>query len=487
MPRLTSHMPLLRPYSDHRTAWLNACGYFASVAQWALAYVARFALVGILPPQGFPFLTFFPAVMLAAYFFGFGPGLLCAALSVAAAYASFIPREAQTFTGLEKGDLIALIFFSSILLVECVVLHMLRRSRRLAADRERDLRELTGNSPDVLTRFDREYRHMFVSGAIERLTGRPISDFIGKTNRELGMPYDLCNLWENALTSVFREARPVSLRFEYEGAVFAATLVPEFGPERASVKSVLGVTRDISEIDRHERALRAHDAQKDQMLATVAHELRNPLMTFAAGIALLERLPDPPPALSRTISAMRRQTTQMSRLVQDLMDLNRIRANVVELTRSAADLKTILHSAKEASLELAQHKSINVELRLPDVEMALEADAGRLIQVFSNLLTNAIKFSEEGCTVDVEAKQDGDTYEVSVVDYGVGIEPHMFESVFEPFVQAPAGHRQQSGLGLGLALVKQIVRLHGGDVRVASQGLGKGSTFTVQLPARCVS
>ena len=129
-------MRLVRLYFDHRTAWLNAFGYFASVVQWALAYGARFALVGILPPQGFPFLTFFPAVMLAAYFFGFGPGLLCAALSVAAAYASFIPREAQTFTGLEKGDLIALIFFSSILLVECIVLHLLRRSRT-AVDTDR--------------------------------------------------------------------------------------------------------------------------------------------------------------------------------------------------------------------------------------------------------------------------------------------------------------------------------------------------------------
>lgn len=472
--------PRLR--SNHRTAWFNVLGYVASAGLWSLAYGGRLALVGILPPQGFPFLTFFPAVLLAAYLFGLGPGLLCAALSVVGAYASFIPHSGDGLTGLETGELIALIFFTLVLLVNCVVLHLLRRSRSLAAERERDLRELTANSPDVLTRFDRDYRHLFVSGAIERLTGRPTSDFVGRTNRELGMPPKLCDLWDKSLESVFREARPVSLRFEFDGAVFATSLVPEFDHERRLVRSVLGVTRDISEIDRHERALLAHDQLKDQMLATVAHELRNPLSTFSAGVSLLERLPDPPQALGRTIAAMRRQTTQMSRLVEDLMDLNRIRTNALDLNRSATDLKTILQSAQEASFEMARRKSIRIELLLPVGEMPLEGDAGRLIQVFSNVVTNAIKFSETGSDVVVEARRASDAYEVSVTDHGAGIEPHMLEAVFEPFVQAPAGRSQQSGLGIGLALVKQILRLHQGGVTASSQGLGKGSTFVIRLP-----
>jgi len=462
-------------------------GYLASAALWSLAYGARLALVGVLPAQGFPFLTFFPAVMLAAYFFGLGPGLLCAALSVAGAYASFIPHATDSLTGLEQGDLIALIFFTSVLLVDCVVLHLLRRSRSLVAERERDLRELTANSPDILTRFDPAYRHLFVSGAVERLTGRPTSDFIGKTNRELGMPPELCDVWESGLASVFREARPASLRFEYGGAVFAASLVPEFDDGQPSVRSVLGVTRDISEIDRHERALMAHDERKDQMLATVAHELRNPLTTFTTGVSLLERLPDPPAPVSRTIAAMRRQTVQMSRLVEDLMDLNRIRANALDLNRSATDLKAILQATQEASFELARRKSINLDMLLPAQGMPLEGDAGRLIQVFSNVVTNAIKFSEHGGQVVVEAKRADDAYEVSVTDRGAGIEPDMLEAVFEPFVQAPAGRNQQSGLGIGLALVKQILKMHAGDVTAVSQGLGQGSTFIVRLPAPALS
>lgn len=469
---------------DSSQRGLTALRYVAATGLWALGWAARHGLIGILPPQGFPFLTFFPAVMLAAYFFGLGPGLLCAGLSVAAAYLSFIPHDADGVLGLARGDLMALVFFSAILVVDCLILHLLSRSRQLAAEREQDLRELTNNSPDILTRFDRDYRHLFVSGAIVRLTGKPTAAFIGRTNRELGMPAALCDQWEDALASVFREGQPVSLRFEFGGKVFAATLVPEFTAGSGAVKSVLGVTRDVTEIDRHERALEAHDQLKDQMLATVAHELRNPLTTFSAGVDLLERLPDPPAAVQRATAAMRRQTTQMSRLVGDLMDLTRIRANLVDLTRSTVDLGVVLQSAVEVSQQMSDRRAVAIELRLPPEQGLVEGDPGRLIQVFANLLTNAIKFSPEGGQVIVQAHWSPTRHSVSVIDQGAGIEAHMLDTVFELFVQSPSGRSLQSGLGIGLALVKQLVRLHGGDVWARSDGLGRGATFTVELPAR---
>lgn len=470
--------------TDNSQRWLGALRYVAATGLWALGWAGRHALIGVLPAQGFPFLTFFPAVMLAAYFFGLGPGLLCAGLSVVAAYVSFIPHTDAGVLGLARGELIALIFFSSILVVDCLILHLLSRSRRLVAEREHDLRELTQNSPDVLTRFDRQYRHLFVSGAIERLTGRPVADFVGRTNRELGMPAGLCDQWEAALASVFSEGRPVSLRFGFDGKVFAATLVPEFAPGSGTVKSVLGVTRDVTEIDRHEQALQAHDQLKDQMLATVAHELRNPLTTFSAGVDLLERLPEPSEAVRRTTAAMRRQTIQMSRLVSDLMDLTRIRANLIDLNRSAVDLGAVIQSAVEASQQLSDRKSVRIELDLPAQQVLVDGDAGRLIQVFTNLLTNAVKFSQDGGVVNVRARWLPGMHEVSVIDHGTGIEAHMLDTVFEPFVQSPAGRSLQTGLGIGLALVKQLVRLHGGEVRARSEGLGQGATFTVELPAQ---
>jgi PAS domain S-box-containing protein len=461
----------------------NVVGYFVALALWAIAYVARLGLVGVLPPLGFPFLTFFPAVMLTAYFFGLGPGLLCSAMSVGTAYWAFMPHQPEKFLGLVSGDAIALCFFTAILLIDCVVLHLLRNSRWIAANREKDLRELTANSPDILTRFDREYRHLFVSAAIERLTGKSASEFIGKTNRELGMPSELCVVWEKGLQSVFVTGKTNTIRFAYAESVFDATLVPEFEPGKFVVSSVLGVTRDVTEIERASQKLREQDSLKDQMLATVAHELRNPLATFGAGIAILERFPEQSPVLTRTISAMKRQTDQMSRLVKDLMDLNRIRANLISLNITTSNLSDILKSAVETSLQLARDKSITIDLRLPDEAMEIQADTGRLVQVFSNLLTNAIKFSAEGATVIVDAVRDGDGYLVKVSDSGAGIEPHMLDSIFEPFVQSTVGHKEQTGLGIGLALVKQLVRLHSGSASASSDGVGKGAAFTIQLPA----
>ena len=134
------------------------------------------------------------------------------------------------------------------------------------------------------------------------------------------------------------------------------------------------------------------------------------------------------------------------------------------------------------SAELAQKKHIHLELRLPSEDMKLDADTSRLVQVFCNLITNAIKFSDEGSQVVIQAEPRENSYEVQVRDQGAGIEADQLEAVFEPFVQAPAGRQQQSGLGLGLALVKQVVRLHSGTVSAASEGLGRGATFTVSLP-----
>ncbi len=460
--------------------WL---GYVAAIGLWALGWSARVALTGVLPPQGFPFLTFFPVVMLAAYLFGIGPGLLCAALSVLAAYISFFPHDPNAFLHLAQGDLIALVFFSSILVVDCLILHLLARSRQVAAQRENDLREITNNSPDILTRFDREFRHLFVSGAIERLTGKASSEFIGKTNAELGMPAALCEQWHGSLAQVFELARPVSLKFEYDGQIFATRLVPEFDGETGAVKSVLGVTRDVTEVDRHERALEANDRLKDQLLATVAHELRNPIATMSSGLHVLERQPGLTDPSMRALGAMRRQTQQMTRLVGDLMDLTRIRANLLDITKDQIDLCELMEAAVESCDELSRQRRVRIDVHWPERPMDVVGDAGRLIQVLGNLLTNAIKFSPEGGVVTMAAMRSGPFHTVAVTDQGAGIEQDMLSTVFEPFVQAPAGRSQQSGLGIGLALVKNLVEVHGGEVWATSAGPGRGAEFFVQLPA----
>lgn len=457
--------------------------YAAGIGLWAIGWGTRVALIGVLPEQGFPFLTFFPVVMLTAYLFGIGPGLLCAALSVGAAYVSFFPHQPDAFLQLAQGDLIALLFFSSILVVDCLILHLLARSRQVAAQREKDLFEITNNSPDILTRFDREFRHLFVSGAIERLTGKPPAEFLGKTNAELGMPQALCEQWHASLAQVFELARPISLKFEYDGQIFATRLVPEFNAETGTVKSVLGVTRDVTEVDRHERALEANDRLKDQLLATVAHELRNPIATMSSGIHVLEREPALSAPAHRALGAMRRQTQQMTRLVGDLMDLTRIRAHLLAITQEEVDLCQLIESAVESCGELSRQKRVHVNVYWPERPMTVMGDAGRLIQVFGNLLTNALKFSPEGAAVTITVMRSGPFHTVAVTDQGAGIEQDMLGTVFEPFVQAPAGRSQQTGLGIGLALVKHLVEAHQGEVWATSAGPGHGAEFFVQLPA----
>jgi PAS domain S-box-containing protein len=456
--------------------------YAAAIGLWGMGWGARAALIGVLPPQGFPFLTFFPAVMLTTYLFGIGPGLLCAALSVAAAYASFFPHRPDGFLALDSGDLIALVFFSSILVIDCLILHLLARSKQLAARREKDLVEITNNSPDILTRFDRQYRHLFVSGAVVRLTGRPVSDFLGKSNLEMGMPPELCAQWHASLEAVFRTAKPLTLKFDYAGLTFATQLVPEFSDVDGSVKSVLGVTRDVSEVARHERALEANDRLKDELLATVAHELRNPIATMSSGLQVLEREPGLSSPAARSLAAMRRQTHQMTRLVGDLMDLTRIRARLLDISQTELELRQIIDAAVECCHESSMRSQSQIHLAWPDAPMWVMGDAGRLIQVFTNLLSNAIKFSPDGASVTVSGSTSGPLHTVVVSDHGAGIEADMLDTVFEPFVQAPAGRSRQTGLGIGLALVKTLVDVHGGKVWATSDGPGQGASFFVQLP-----
>lgn len=421
--------------------------------------------------------------MLAGYFLGLGPSLLCAGLSVLTAYFFFMPRGSDSLLGLATGDLIALIFFTAILLFDCLLLNWLAEAKTLAAKRTNDLWQLTKNCPDVLTRFDTEFRHAFVSAAIEEWTGRPSIDFIGKTNRELGMPTHLCDQWDAALKSVFTTKRQVSLRFEYDGSILACTLVPEFEDGSNRVKSVLGVTRDVSEIVRHQRALEASDRLKDQMMATVAHELRNPVATIMAGLTVLERQFIDSERATKTLGAMRRQTVQMNHLVRDLLDLGRARAGLIELEKTRFDLRDVLSQSMEACHDLSLRKGVVCTAETPSEPMILEGNFPRLLQVFSNILTNAIKFSKRGDTVVVNVVNNVNSYSVSVIDHGAGMEPDAFDNVFEPFFQTADGKRERSGLGIGLALVKRFVAMHGGNVWATSEGLGKGSTFTVEIPA----
>jgi PAS domain S-box-containing protein len=363
-------------------------------------------------------------------------------------------------------------------------------SRRKATEErlrrsEFELRTLAENTPDILTRFDRELRHVFVNRAVEKATGQPRERFIGKTNRELGMAPALCDQWEGALRAVLETGTDQSISFAYEGPAgtqyYEARLVAEVGPD-GRVDQALVVTQDVTERARHEQTLLDNARRKDEFLATLAHELRNPLAPIRTGVEVLKLGPSREASL-KVLGAMERQLVQLVRLVDDLMDVSRIRRGVIELKRERVDVRAVLERALETSGEYVRANGHTLDTQLPDEPIWIDGDPTRLAQVVSNLLNNSAKYTPFGGHVRLAAKLDAGHAEISVTDNGVGLPAEDLPNVFELFSQAKSTlDRSQGGLGIGLSLARQIVTLHGGAVAVESAGLGQGSTFRVRLP-----
>ncbi|MEZ5739693.1 MAG: ATP-binding protein [Burkholderiaceae bacterium] len=230
--------------------------------------------------------------------------------------------------------------------------------------------------------------------------------------------------------------------------------------------------------------LRAADRFKDSLLATLAHELRNPLGAISNSVFLMEHATTDPDTLTRVIPILRRQTAQMRRLVDDLMDTSRLRENPIEVTRAPTDLNVIIQDALEMVLPKLEEKGLRLEKRLPSGPVKLDADHGRLVQTLVNLLDNACKFTEAGGWLRLAVEAGASELSVSIQDSGEGIDPAEFERIFEQFAQVHGDRPGQSGLGIGLTLSRSIVHAHGGRIAVSSQGRGSGTTFTVHLPRR---
>jgi PAS domain S-box-containing protein len=229
--------------------------------------------------------------------------------------------------------------------------------------------------------------------------------------------------------------------------------------------------------------LREADRRKDEFLATLAHELRNPLAPICNAIELMKHAGDAA-VLDQARSMMERQVRQMVRLVDDLLDVSRITKGKVHLRMERIDLSIAVHSALEATWPFIEARRHELAVSLPDEPIYLSADLTRLSQVIANLLHNAAKYTEKGGRIWLAARRDGQQAVVSVRDTGIGIAAEHLPHLFEMFSQVePALERSAGGLGIGLALVQGLVSLHGGSVEARSDGIGQGSEFIVRLPA----
>ena len=371
-----------------------------------------------------------------------------------------------------------------------ILVHGLDRTEHfIAAEslsrQERELRSLADNTPDVLTRFDRQLHHIFVNLAIMTVTGHPAADFIGKTSREVGMPENFCVQWERALNAVFSTSSHYSLEFSFETPLglrhYSSLLVPELN-SKGIVESVLGVTHDITSSRAYEARLLEQDVRKDRFLATLAHELRNPLAPIRSGLQLLKLSPQDDVA-ARTLPVMERQLGQLVRLIDDLLDVSRISTGKLVLRRERIAFQEVAAAALEASRPVIEAAGHSLEIDWPERLVWLDADPTRLTQIFSNLLTNSAKYMRPGGQIKFSARQLGDSVLISVLDTGMGIPADMLASVFDMFTQINRTlDRAQGGLGIGLSLAKTLVEMHGGSVQAASDGIDLGSEFTVTLP-----
>ncbi|WP_427914126.1 PAS domain-containing protein [Ramlibacter sp. MMS24-I3-19] len=367
-----------------------------------------------------------------------------------------------------------------------VDVHDLKLAQAAVQARERELRLVADNLPDVVSRFDRSLRHVFVSAAIEGLTGRPVSDFIGRTNRELGMPDDACDLWDGVIRRVFESGEPVGTHFflEIQGAQrhFTARLVPE-RDETGAITHVLSVTRDTTDAWEAQEALRRADRQKDDFLATLAHELRNPLAPLRTGLTVLRRQASAGPEERRVRDIMERQLEHMVRLVDELLDVARISQGKVMLQREPVPASTVVQHALDASRPLLEAQGHALTVDPGSDEWLVHGDVTRLVQVVGNLLNNAAKYTPAGGRVALAVTATAHEVVIAVEDSGIGIPRDMLDRIFDRFVQGEAGHdRAQGGLGIGLSVVRSLVEMHGGQVGASSGGPGLGSRFEVRLP-----
>ena len=248
--------------------------------------------------------------------------------------------------------------------------------------------------------------------------------------------------------------------------------------------------RDISDRKRAERevqrardSLRESDQRKNEFLALLAHELRNPLAPIGNGLQVLRLRSPTDPVSGRTLGIMQRQLDHLVRLVDDLLDIGRITQGKLQLRVQRVLLADVVASAVESTRALmdAQEHELAVDIRVPDLIVA--GDSARLVQVLANLLTNSARYTKRGGRVVLSLDRDGEQAVITVADNGIGIAPESLEQVFEMFSQLGAhpGH-ESGGLGIGLALVQRLVQMHEGTVTAASAGPGKGSAFTVRLP-----
>jgi PAS domain S-box-containing protein len=359
-----------------------------------------------------------------------------------------------------------------------------RRADQALRESEARFRAVTESLPQIVWCTDEGKTSYYVNSAWGRYFGRSGEDFEGNGWQEVIHPEDrerAVALWIKAMEG--RSLFEVEYRLRrHDGAYrwFLARCVPVVTGETTRW---FGTCTDIHDLKEAERTLREMDRAKDRFLAALSHELRNPLAPIRNCLFVLDRVPHDSDRGREALAMMGRQVQQLTRLVDDLLDTTRISHGKIEVRRHRLDLNELVR------LTVADHRAaftargVGLVASPRPSPLFVHGDSARLAQSLGNLLQNAVRFTPPGGTTTISVAEVAGWCEIRVRDTGIGMRPELIEQLFEPFAQGePVGDRMHEGLGLGLALVRGLIRAHGGDVTATSEGPDRGSEFLIRLP-----
>jgi len=340
--------------------------------------------------------------------------------------------------------------------------------------------------PGLAWMKDPEGRYVYVNASAARAFRRSPEELHGKSDAEIFAPETAAQFQANDRDAL-ESGRGVLVveTLEQDDGFVHHSIVSKFPVLDADgrVTAIGGMAFDITDRVRAEEALRTADRRKDEFLAMLAHELRNPLAPIMTAIEILRRRGPADPILAKQREVIARQIRHMKRLLDDLLDVSRITRGRIELIREPVSLSSVLAAGVETSRPHIDERGHDLHVSVPDAVLLVEADSVRLSQVFTNLLNNAAKFTEPGGSIWLEVSREGESARVAVRDTGIGMAPEAITTAFELFEQGEQMlDRSSGGLGIGLTLVRELVEMHGGSVEATSPGRGLGTEVVVSLP-----